>query len=646
MTQSYSRFFPDPAFFVKRLPRDPQHITLEDRRKQDTMIRMIMFPRNHLRVLLCAAGLQLFVAMGAQAADAPSTRNTPAKKTEAIPWDQLGAKAGANYQGDGLSVAATEAGARLHCGVQRLDGEATGEGLWLVSTVTNRPDDRFRVVARAVGRQGLSSRGTVTVTGQTVRFAREGLVEEYSVSLDGVRQDFVVLQKPAGDGQLKVQLAVNGARVEPAAYGAHLVLEKSGRELAYRRLRATDANGKELPARLEVEPESKIEVTLAVVVNDAGAAYPVRIDPTFSDANWVSMNSGIPGIDGHVYVAVTDDSGNLYIGGQFTFANHLAKWNGSSWSPVGSGMNYVVTALAVSGGTLYAGGSFTTAGGNSANYIAQWNGSSWSPLGSGMNGNVSALAVSGGTLYASGAFTWAGGHQVNYIAQWDGSSWSALGSGMNTFVYALAVSGGTLYAGGEFWTAGGNAANYIAQWNGSSWSPLASGMNDGVFALAVSGGTLYASGAFTAAGGNAANYIAQWDGSSWSALGSGMGGGPYPYVYPYVYALAVSGGTLYAGGAFTTAGGKASAFAAEALLPDKPPFIITTNSGFGFTNGHGAFGFDVSGSPGQTQVVLGSTNLTIWAPLQTNVLNDSFWYFSDPSASNFTRRFYRAELLQ
>jgi hypothetical protein len=508
MTQSYSRFFPDPAFFVKRLPRDPQHITLEDRRKQDTMIRMIMFPRNHLRVLLCAAGLQLFVAMGAQAADAPSTRNTPAKKTEAIPWDQLGAKAGANYQGDGLSVAATEAGARLHCGVQRLDGEATGEGLWLVSTVTNRPDDRFRVVARAVGRQGLSSRGTVTVTGQTVRFAREGLVEEYSVSLDGVRQDFVVLQKPAGDGQLKVQLAVNGARVEPAAYGAHLVLEKSGRELAYRRLRATDANGKELPARLEVEPESKIEVTLAVVVNDAGAAYPVRIDPTFSDANWVSMNSGIPGIDGHVYVAVTDDSGNLYIGGQFTFANHLAKWNGSSWSPVGSGMNYVVTALA--------------------------------------------------------------------------------------------VSGGTLYAGGEFWTAGGNAANYIAQ----------------------------------------------WDGSSWSALGSGMGGGPYPYVYPYVYALAVSGGTLYAGGAFTTAGGKASAFAAEALLPDKPPFIITTNSGFGFTNGHGAFGFDVSGSPGQTQVVLGSTNLTIWAPLQTNVLNDSFWYFSDPSASNFTRRFYRAELLQ
>ena len=92
---------------------------------------------------------------------------------------------------------------------------------------------------------------------------------------------------------------------------------------------------------------------------------------------------------------------------------------------------------------------------------------------------------------------------------------------------ALAVSGSTLYAGGDFTTAGGSAANNIAQWNGSSWSALGSGIQVAmirpcVYALAVSGSTLYAGGDFTTAGGSAANYIAQWNGSSWSALGSGI----------------------------------------------------------------------------------------------------------------------------
>jgi hypothetical protein len=68
-----------------------------------------------------------------------------------------------------------------------------------------------------------------------------------------------------------------------------------------------------------------------------------------------------------------------------------------------------------------------------------------------------------------------------------------------------------------------------------------------VFALAVSGSTLYAGGDFATAGGNPANGIAQWNGSSWSALGSEMNNA--------VEALAVSGSTLYAGGYFTTAGG-------------------------------------------------------------------------------------------
>jgi hypothetical protein len=109
-----------------------------------------------------------------------------------------------------------------------------------------------------------------------------------------------------------------------------------------------------------------------------------------------------------------------------------------------------VLALAVSGSNLYAGGIFTTAGGVPANYIAKWNGSSWSALGSGMNNWVQALAVSGSDLYAGGSFTTAGGTTANSIAKWNGNSWAPLDSGMGgsfPSVWALAALGSDLYAG-------------------------------------------------------------------------------------------------------------------------------------------------------------------------------------------------------
>jgi hypothetical protein len=610
------------------------------------------------RILILLAGLLATCVTQAEdmaAASAP----------RAIPWKEIGSKAGADYKGDGLAVTPTESGARLHCVFQRLDGEATADGLWLTSTFTNAVSDRFRVTAMEVGRVAdgpltpsdggkrvadrpgegqLPCTGSVSIRSQTVRFSRPGLTEEYSVSMDGVRQDFIVEQAPASPpgGELVVKLAVSGARVEPAADGARLVLTHSGRKIAYSRLRVTDATGKELPARIEVssvgdeatsfdswllfdkdveEPSLLTPVPareeLAVVVNDADAVYPVRIDPTFSDANWVSMGD-FAGTDGEVKAAVTDDSGNLYIGGTFTiaggaYAANIAQWNGSSWSAVGSGMSEdgFVYALAVSGSTLYAGGSFTNAGGIAVNNIAQWNGSNWSALGLGMGGSspyVGALAVSGSTLYAGGSFAMAGGSAASRVAQWNGTSWSALGSGLNGQVNALAVSGSTLYAGGEFTKSGGISgfgggsgisATNVAQWNGTNWSALGSGISgEGGFvgpyvdALAVSGSTLYAGGDFTRAGGIAATNIAQWNGSSWSALGSGVSGVADNLIGD-VYALAVSGGTLYAGGAFTSADGSPANNIAQWNGSSWSALDSGTNS-VGLNNG--VFALAVSGS--------------------------------------------------
>ena len=168
------------------------------------------------------------------------------------------------------------------------------------------------------------------------------------------------------------------------------------------------------------------------------------------------------------------------------------------WSQLGSGITsntntYLlgrVFALATmddgTGPALYAGGRFTHAGGIPAAHIARWDGTSWTTLGSGVSSiyvtgpKIEALRAfndgSGSALYAAGFFSIAGSLPVNNIARWDGSTWSPLGSGLTNFgfVYVLEVfddgSGPALYAAGNFSTAGGAPANNIARWNGSSWS--------------------------------------------------------------------------------------------------------------------------------------------------------------------------------
>ncbi|THB77364.1 MAG: hypothetical protein D3926_15645 [Desulfobacteraceae bacterium] len=283
----------------------------------------------------------------------------------------------------------------------------------------------------------------------------------------------------------------------------------------------------------------------------------------------------------------------LYVGGEFNRAggmvvSGIARWDGTSWSSPGTGVaasaglgisHPVVEALAVfdngSGSALYAGGEFDRAGGVPAGYIARWDGASWSALGTGLDGDVEALAVfdngGGAALYAGGEFTSAGGNSANHVAKWDGTAWSALGSGTDDEVESLAVvdlgSGDALYAGGDFVNAGGISAAHIARWDGTAWSGLGSGMSDEVEAMAAynDGGTtvLYAAGDFATAGGIDVWGIARWDGTAWSALGEGLG--------YHGDALTVfddgAGAALYVGGYFTIAGNTPSSFIAKWHCP-------------------------------------------------------------------------------
>ena len=298
--------------------------------------------------------------------------------------------------------------------------------------------------------------------------------------------------------------------------------------------------------------------------------------------NWSALGFGV---SFRVYDVAVSGS-NVYVGGFFqqfcgntacnsgnTTVNGIARWDGSSWSALGNGLQGEVDALAVNGSILYAGGWFTEVCGNAAcdigntpaNHIAQWNGSSWSSLGNGVNNPVKALLMSGSDLYVGGLFqqicgdaACSTGATVNNIARWNGSSWSALGNGVDAEVDALAVSGGRIYVGGWFINVCGNAAcdtgntivHSIARWNGSSWSALGNGVNNPVEAVAIIGSSVYIGGLFQQSCGNAAcnggntivHGIAQWNGTSWSGVGDGVLGS--------VFALAANGNNLYVGGLF------------------------------------------------------------------------------------------------
>jgi hypothetical protein len=423
--------------------------------------------------------------------------------------------------------------------------------------------------------------------GDTIFHTHNGsITEKFSNAMGGIQQDFIVPVKPEGGGALHVGLRVSGADVKESNTGANIQLS-NGRNLTYDRLAVTDAAGKSIPAHIMLLGDNMLDI----VVDDNIAQYPLTIDPTVGNANWLSMGNIFSGLYSGPYTGISawaiDESGNVYAAGNYyngSLVGVIAQWTGTTWNVLGT-TDDQVNALAVDdAGNLYVGGDFDTAGSVSAYHLAKWNGSAWSSVGVGVGGGgyVNALAVdSSDNLYVGGDFSCAGinfsvgnestcladgGTWVLGIAKWNGSSWSALESpgdanpGFGIVNAMVFDSSGNLYVGGEGEdTSGGLWINNIARWDGTYWYALGPsthpGLNGIVNALAIDGyNNLYVGGSFATTAYVSGyptvtlNYIAKWDGSTWNALGTGMNG--------YVYALAVDDwGRLFAGGPFSTAGG-------------------------------------------------------------------------------------------
>src|ERR1700741_1373140 len=102
----------------------------------------------------------------------------------------------------------------------------------------------------------------------------------------------------------------------------------------------------------------------------------------------------------------------------------LSGYSQYTWSNVGLGTNLTVQTLVADtvSNKVYAGGIFTLAGGLPAVGVAKWNGTSWSPLGGGLISGlgVSSMIMSNNDLIVGGSFLNIGGVLVKNIARWNG----------------------------------------------------------------------------------------------------------------------------------------------------------------------------------------------------------------------------------
>jgi trimeric autotransporter adhesin len=268
--------------------------------------------------------------------------------------------------------------------------------------------------------------------------------------------------------------------------------------------------------------------------------------------------------------------GDLLVVGAFQFAggvpaNCMARWDGSAWSGVSSGMlstsfnpenQGIRDAAGLPNGNLIAVGDFVATGPNPARNVAVWNGLGWQPIVSGAPVIASCVRVlANGDVVVGGFFNIFGGVLARGVARWDGTAWHAMGNGFaGPRVEALVQSAsGEVFAAANFtsWPAGQTTLT-IARWNGTTWLPLPALTGNGVLSVsrlvAQPNGGIVAAGRFSM--GTTMSGLARWNGSQWQPLGQGLQNNAFPNNDVFVSdAVAMPNGDLVVCGTFDTAGG-------------------------------------------------------------------------------------------
>lgn len=119
---------------------------------------------------------------------------------------------------------------------------------------------------------------------QRLEYAGDNVVEWWTTRPAGFEQGWTFATAPRGDGPLTVDVSVRGAKVEVDADGVKL-FDQTDVVGVMSDVTARDADGETLDVQVVATADGvRFEVT------DAGAAYPVKVDPTYSDPDWELAN--------------------------------------------------------------------------------------------------------------------------------------------------------------------------------------------------------------------------------------------------------------------------------------------------------------------------------------------------------------------
>ncbi|MGG9970953.1 T9SS type A sorting domain-containing protein [Ferruginibacter sp. SUN002] len=131
---------------------------------------------------------------------------------------------------------------------------------------------------------------TLTSNKSNLIFSYTDFDIEYNNSAAGLRQNFIVKNKPAGNDDLEVLLKLDGS-LSPSLVnnGLEFKDDAGSVKLYYQDLNVWDADQKPIAASMELRGNNLV----AIVVKDQHAKYPLTIDPLNKTPEWTTSADGI-----------------------------------------------------------------------------------------------------------------------------------------------------------------------------------------------------------------------------------------------------------------------------------------------------------------------------------------------------------------